>query len=180
MLAINVLLGILLILIAINDILFYRIEDELIVALLCTFLVFACWRDPNNVSLYPLLYAVIFFFIGAVCNAFGMIGGGDVKMMSALLLFDPDMTELIFVMSISGLVVGAIYYFFGRYISRIRSLLLLSVFSKKECSILYKMLFPSLLYLNREDVAADDTRSLQMKIPYGVVISVGNLLVLCR
>lgn len=179
MFIINSLLVVFLILIAINDILFYRIEDEFIVALLCTFILFTCFIDRST-GVWSLLYAVIFFFVGAICNSLGMIGGGDVKMMSTLLLFDPNITDLVFVMSVAGLVVGAIYYFAGRYISKIRHALLLSVFSKKECSILYKMLFPSLLYLNRDDVVADDPRGLKMKIPYGVVISVGNLLVLCR
>ncbi|MDR1334091.1 MAG: hypothetical protein LBJ71_02640, partial [Holosporaceae bacterium] len=74
------LFGIILLIISIGDFLFFRIEDEYIIALVVLYAISYVSGVLGGNFTYGLMIATITFFVTLVMNHLGLIGGGDVKM----------------------------------------------------------------------------------------------------
>lgn len=70
------------------DLRFMRIPDVLSLAAVALFAVFAVLQTPPDLW-FRLVTALVVFLAGFTAFAFRMVGGGDVKFLSALMLFVP-------------------------------------------------------------------------------------------
>src|SRR5437588_9932353 len=71
---------------AINDLLHYEIPDMSSVALVAAFLVMATYL-PLSLSAWHALAGLATFLVAALLFAFGICGGGDVKLLGATALW---------------------------------------------------------------------------------------------
>ncbi|WP_170336925.1 A24 family peptidase [Ruegeria arenilitoris] len=85
-----VLIAPLLVIMALHDLKNLKISNILVLILLFTFLLSAPFYLSFQESMHRFLGALIVFALGAIGFAFRLWGGGDVKAISALVLFIPS------------------------------------------------------------------------------------------
>lgn len=178
------LLGIALIVVALNDFLFYRIEDETVWAL-CGIYALSCILGISGHNFLNGLYvAVGVFVVTFIMNRFDLIGGGDVKLLFPLLLFaESYFNEFLMGVSVGGLVLALAYMIGGRKICDFRKKIikrLLQVEKKYKKNFFLNLV---LLSLGRIDSGSAtltyNARSIwQQEIPYGVALSCGAFCVM--
>ena len=100
--------GTILLIISINDFLFFRIENEYVIFLLCLYLIsyisgISGSNFLNALKVFALVFAVTCFF-----NRYNMIGGGDIKLLFPMLLFAEDNVQAFLI----GISIGGINYHF--------------------------------------------------------------------
>jgi Flp pilus assembly protein protease CpaA len=176
--------GIILLIISINDFLFFRIEDEYLIALIILYIA-SCITGISGENFYNgLMTASITFIITLIMNHCGLIGGGDVKMLfPIILLSENNLLTFLIGISIGGAVLSIIYIILGRQIFFLRRKIVsyLCFFKKKKNK--FKFLNVILLSLNRIDkriVALKQYTfsAVRQEIPYGIAISCGGFYVI--
>lgn len=189
LIAVSAVFGVILAIISVNDFLFFRIENEYVLALTILY-VFSCLCGVFGQNILSgILSAVAVFTVCFVMNQYGLIGGGDVKLFVPLLLFAEDNWSTFFLgMSFGGLFLGIIYYLAPRKIFLLRRKIVLSLYILKKN---HKNLWPlnfvllSLYRISRKAVAFSRYKGDAMKqeIPYGIALACGGFSLLwdwCR
>lgn len=178
------LFGIVLLIISINDFLFFRIENENIQAIFVLYVISCILGVSGGNFLFGLIIACGVFVITWALNQYDLIGGGDVKLLFPIILFsENNLTAFVMGISISGLLLSFIYMIFGKsiFFLRRRIVTLLCIFYKKEKKLaLLKIVLLSLGRITRKAVSLKQCASnnLKQEIPYGIVLSCGGFCVI--
>ncbi len=171
-----------LIVISLNDFMFFRIENEYVLFLLLLYAVSYIFGISGQNFSEALSIACITFAFCFVLNQFNLIGGGDVKLLIPLVLFaENNVFEFIWGTAVGGLVLALIYIFFGKQVAFLRRKLFIifSVLKKKKIRFLRFVLL-SLYKIKARSVKfnAGDTDALKQEVPYGVALSCGGFFVI--
>ncbi len=96
---------------AFTDLTRYRIPNGLVVAIVIVFAVGAAFNFAWPALAWSAAAAVGMFLLGAGLFAFGLFGGGDVKLIAAMALWTgvADLPRFLFVMSAAGGLLGVIW-----------------------------------------------------------------------
>lgn len=95
---------------AISDITRYRIPNTIVYAIVAAFAVSAIFNFAWPAIAWPVLAGVVMFLLGAGLFAFGLFGGGDVKLLAAMALWTSfaDLPRFLLVMAAAGGLIGLI------------------------------------------------------------------------
>jgi Flp pilus assembly protein protease CpaA len=180
------LFGLILMLVCINDFLFFRIEDELIIALLTLYAVSClCCISGKNIIVGSAT-AIIVFLITWGLNRFNFIGGGDVKLLFPLILFaENDVSSFFLTVSVAGIALCIVYMCCGRRIFLFRKKLVTNLLRKKNTKHNpndHNILNIALLSLHRITVNSaalkrNNVAVFKQEIPYGIALSLGGFYV---
>lgn len=179
-----VLFGIILLIIAINDFLFFRIEDEPVCALFGLYVVSCFCGILGNDLFYTLAVAVAIFLVTLALNHLNLLGGGDVKLLfPMILLSEGKLSTFLIGVSIAGIILSLCYVSLGKYIFifRKKTVLKLLNFRKKRKKIfLLNIVLLSLSRIsNRTAVLTYHVTSVwRQEIPYGVALAYGGFCVI--
>jgi Flp pilus assembly protein protease CpaA len=177
-------MGTILLIISINDFLFFRIENEYILALLTLYAISCVAGISGDNFLNVLAIAVITFVITAILNHYNAIGGGDVKMLfPMILLCENNLAGFFFGMGIGGAFLAMMYVMFGKaiFFFRKKAINLLWFFRKKQNqSRLLNIILLSLDRIDKKVVVLGKyvTDIMKQEIPYGIAISCGGFYVI--
>lgn len=183
-LVVCVLLGIVLVIVSLNDFLFYRIEDETIWALLGLYALSCVLGVSGHNFLNGLYIAVGSFIITLIMNRFDLIGGGDVKLIFPLLLFaESSFDAFLWGVSVGGVLLSLIYILSGRIVSDFRKKIVKKLLKIRRNHKKNPFLNLVLLSLSRIDhgsaVLMYNSKSVwRQEIPYGVALSCGAFCVI--
>lgn len=141
---------------AIGDLRHYRISNNLVIAVVACFAVFAIASWSWILLAWSIAAAVCLFVVGAILFALGLFGGGDTKLIAAMALWTPfaDLPRFLLVMTASGGVLG-IVWLVRRQRARKASAAAVATVSG--------------------DVAASSAPTIPNKLPYGVAIAIAGL-----
>lgn len=178
------LVGIILLIISLNDFLFYRIEDESIWILIGIY-VLSCILGVSGHNFWSGFFiASGAFIVTLIMNRFGLIGGGDVKLLFPLILFaESYFYEFLVGVSVGGVILSLTYMLEGRRICNLRKKIIRKISNIKKNHSKNFFLNVVLLSLDRiDDMDATLTYSAkniwQQEIPYGVALSCGAFCVM--
>ena len=179
---------VLMIIIGINDFLFFRIEDENVLALLLLYVISCFLGISGDNLLMSLSVASGVFILAFIMNQFNLIGGGDVKFLFPLVLFsENNLADLMLSVSIVGLVLAMFYLFAREKVDKLRKIIIAKISNNKTW-----LLNIALLSLNRIKVSrlVDDKNAsvkkkrilsfkslMKQEIPYGLALSCGGIYV---
>lgn len=171
----------LLLIVGINDFLFFRIENEYVVALLFLYIVAYIFGLAGSNFFEACLIATAVFGISFVLNQFNLIGGGDVKLLVPLILFtENNWLGFVFATAISGSIVSLLYVLFQKQIFNLRKSINEGLFKikKKKFRILNIALL-SLYRISKKSISAEKQNIdvWHQEIPYGVALSFGGIFV---
>jgi prepilin peptidase CpaA len=95
---------------AISDITRYRIPNAIVYAIVAAFAVGAIFNFAWPAIAWPVLAAFVMFLLGAGLFAFGLFGGGDVKLLAAMALWTSfaDLPRFLLVMAAAGGLIGLV------------------------------------------------------------------------
>ena len=101
---------ILLIAAAASDITRYRIPNTIVYAIVAAFAVGAIFNFAWPAIVWPVLAGVAMFLFGALLFAFGLFGGGDVKLIAAMALWTgfADLPRFLLIMGAAGGLLGLV------------------------------------------------------------------------
>ena len=101
---------ILLIAAAVSDIMRYRIPNIIVYAIVAAFAVGAVFNFAWPAIVWPVLAGVAMFLLGAGLFAFGLFGGGDVKLIAAMALWTSfaDLPRFLLIMGAAGGLIGLV------------------------------------------------------------------------
>ncbi|HEX6118262.1 MAG TPA: prepilin peptidase [Dongiaceae bacterium] len=96
---------------AFTDLARYRIPNVLVAAIVIIFAIGAAFNFAWPALAWSAAAAIGMFLLGAGLFAFGLFGGGDVKLIAAMALWTgvADLPRFLFVMSAAGGLLGAIW-----------------------------------------------------------------------
>ncbi|MDR0580742.1 MAG: prepilin peptidase [Holosporaceae bacterium] len=179
-----VVFGILLLIISVGDFLFFRIENEYVLALMVLYIISCISGISGNNFCNGLTTAIVIFAVTFGLNRFNLIGGGDVKLLFPLILFsESNLSTFLIGISIGSVVLAIAYLLFSRQIFFMRRKIVgsLYIFSKKQNKP--RLLNFALLSLSRIDKRIVALRkytfnAVKREIPYGVAISFGGFCVI--
>ncbi|MCE2950937.1 MAG: prepilin peptidase [Alphaproteobacteria bacterium] len=150
------------------DFLFFKIPNEIIIFIICLFLI--------KIALFelPLVdYKPFFCFVGALLVGYGLyffriVGAGDVKLIAAVSLWTSQINyfSFLFMMAVAGGVLSALFYFFSPQLTAVRVLLL----GKLENT---KLFGPISSEVNER--LYEKEASSKIVVPYGIAIFLGSL-----
>ncbi len=168
--------------IAFNDFMFFRIENEYVLFLLLLYSVSYCFGVSGQNLSQAVQMAGISFVICFVLNQFDLIGGGDVKLLVPLILFaENDIFNFILGTSIGGLVVAIIYMFFDKRVISVRKKLFSKFLEwKRENFKFLRFVLLSLYKIKASSVRFErnDAGVLKQEMPYGLALSCGGFFVI--
>lgn len=174
--------AVVMLIIALNDFMFFRIENEYVLFLLLLYTVsYFLGISGQNLS-EAVQVACITFVICFLLNQFGLIGGGDVKLLVPLILFaENDIFNFILGTSVGGLIVALIYIFCEQGVINIRKKLF-SIFLKykKEKFKFLRFVLLSLYKIRASSVKFEKNGAgvLKQEMPYGLALSCGGFFVI--
>lgn len=167
--------------IAINDLLFFRIEDSVVILSIMLYCLI-CFVGIIDWSLYALSIGSIFFISSAIFNRLNMLGGGDVKLLFGIgLLVSPDMFAFFLALSFVSVVAVSVYIFCGHTIEKFRAYYAIKIFRWKN-NIMKRIIFPSACKINKHELLSDIKKhkssecAFKQEIPYGVILSISALI----
>lgn len=175
---------IILIIISVNDFLFFRIENEYVLSLIALYGIAYLLKISGHNFAESAIIATVTFAISVILNHFNLIGGGDVKLLFPLILFaDYNIITFVIGMSISGLILSVIYFFIGRNILFLRKKIMSNIDALyKNCnnSVLLNIALLSFHRIDPEEVELSQRvfNSMRQEIPYGIALSCGGLCVM--
>lgn len=174
--------AVVLLIIALNDFMFFRIENEYVLFLFLLYVISCCFGVSGQNFADAFKIACVTFAICFVLNQFNFIGGGDVKLLVPLILFsENNLIEFIWGTAIGGLVIAAIYMSFGEKVSNLRKKLFF-IFCKwkKEKIRFLRFVLLSLFKIKAKSVkfGINNTDMLKQEVPYGVALSCGGFFVI--
>lgn len=174
-----VLFGILLIIVSLNDFLFYRIEDEVVLSLIGLYILSCILGVSGGNFLSGLYMAITGFIVTLIMNRFNLIGGGDVKLLFPLLLFSEKyFNEFLIGVSLGGVVLALAYIFMGQKICDFRKKTikkLQQITKKHNKTHILNLVLLSLSRIDNEEVALTYKikNVWRQEIPYGLALSCG-------
>lgn len=178
------LLAVILLLISVNDFLFFRIEDEYNAAM-CVLYITACIFGISGKNfLIGFATAVVVFFITLAMNHRDMIGGGDVKMLFPMILFaENNLYTFALNVSVAGVFVSLAYILFGKHIYGYRRKIVLSLMKFRKNNKKNRLLNIALLSLgritNRTSALTYRVENVwRQEVPYGIALSYGGFCVI--
>ncbi len=174
--------AVVLLIIALNDFLFFRIENEYVLALILLYAVSYCFGVSGQNFAEALRITCITFAICFVLNQLNFIGGGDVKLLVPLIMFaENNVFNFIWGTAIGGLILALAYIFCGKMIAsfRRRLFIIFSVLKKKKIRFL-RFILLSFYKINTRSVKFEvsNTDVLKQEVPYGVALSCGGFFVI--
>lgn len=178
------LLGIVLLIVSLNDFLFYRIEDEAVWALVGIYALSCILGISGHNFLNGFCIAVGVFIITLIMNQLDLIGGGDVKLLFPLLLFaESYFNAFLTGVSIGGIILSLTYIFAGRKVCNFRKKIvkkLLRVRKKRKQNLFLNFALLSLSRIDhRSAILTYNAKNIwQQEIPYGVALSCGAFCVM--
>jgi Flp pilus assembly protein protease CpaA len=178
------LFGVILLIICVGDFLFFRIENEYVLALMVLYLISCVGGISGGNFSHGLAMAIITFLITLLLNYFHLIGGGDVKLLFPVILFsENDLSAFLWGLSIGGAFLAFVYLFFSRQIFFIRRNLIrfLYILNKKQNkSRLLSFALLSLSRIDKKIVALRKYRfsAMRQEVPYGIAIACGGFCVI--
>lgn len=178
------LFSLILLIISINDFLFFRIEDEYVLMLLflCVLLFGFSSVEINFVQGLQAAFAA--FIIGFLLNRYNLLGGGDVKLLfPVLILSGSEWLSFFFWTSIWGFVLACSYALFNRQIFFLRRRLILFLHSlrrKHKAPRILNFILLSFARVGKKSTALRRYRNdiLKLEIPYGLAITGGGFAVI--
>lgn len=174
--------AVILLIISVNDFLFFRIENEYVISLLVLYILSCVFHVSGNNFTDAAKITAIVFLISFLLNQLNLIGGGDVKLLVPLLLFsENNMYDFILGTSLGGLAVSTIYMFFRDGITDLRRKIFFAARNRKKKKFrLLSFVLLSLYRINKRSAAFKCSRAglLKQEIPYGVALSCGGLFVI--
>jgi prepilin peptidase CpaA len=95
---------------ALSDVTRYRIPNAIVYAIAAAFAVGATANFAWPAIVWPVLAGVAMFLLGAVLFAFGLFGGGDVKLVAAMALWTgfADLPRFLLIMGAAGGLLGLV------------------------------------------------------------------------
>lgn len=101
---------VLLVIAAVSDITRYRIPNAIVYAIVAAFAVGAIFNFAWPAIVWPVLAGVAMFLLGALLFAFGLYGGGDVKLIAAMALWTgfADLARFLLIMAAAGGLIGLV------------------------------------------------------------------------
>jgi prepilin peptidase CpaA len=95
---------------AVSDIARYRIPNAIVYAIVAAFAVGAAFNFAWPAIVWPVLAGVAMFLLGALLFAFGLFGGGDVKLVAAMALWTgfADLPRFLLIMGAAGGLLGLV------------------------------------------------------------------------
>lgn len=95
---------------AVSDITRYRIPNTIVYAIVAAFAVGAIANFAWPAIVWPVLAGVAMFLLGAGLFAFGLFGGGDVKLVAAMALWTgfADLPRFLLIMGFAGGLIGLV------------------------------------------------------------------------
>lgn len=175
---------IILIIVSLNDFLFFRIENEYVLALIILYSVSCLCNISGHNFVEAATIATVTLVISIILNQLNLIGGGDVKLLFPLILFaDSDTCTFVMGMSISGLILSLIYLFYGRNILFLRKKLIShldAIYKNCKSPVLLNISLLSFRRIAPEEIEFDqcEVNSMKQEIPYGIALSCGGLCVM--
>lgn len=167
-----------LLIISLNDFLFFRIEDEAIIFLIGLY-VLSCIFGVSGVHFIFAFKIMIGVFIGTyILNQLNLIGGGDVKLLIPLVLFAESNLDKFFIgVSIMGLVLCLFYMAFGKNIFKIRQKIIKNLMKRKNNFKLLNVVLLSFSRINKKKIASEQyiKDAFRQEIPYGIALSGGGI-----
>jgi len=160
--------------VALYDMMFYKIPNILVLALTLLaipHLVFFAKHD----SLYLTLgISISFLMIGFICTRFGWMGAGDAKLLSvsALWVAPTHIPAMILVMAIFGAFLALVYMTLGAQIDHLRKNLICFTHPLMSKIPVLKD------YYQNEFIPSHSSHKLKTPIPYGVAISLALVYIL--
>ncbi|MDR3186979.1 MAG: A24 family peptidase [Holosporaceae bacterium] len=176
--------GAVLLIISVNDFLFFRIENEYTLFLLGLYLLSCAFGMSGHNFLSALQAFVAIFAISWIFNRRNLIGGGDIKLLCPLLLFsENNVPAFLLGISISGIVASLFYLFLGRQIFFLRRKMVVSLYvlnKNSHKSFFLNIVLLSLSRIDKRMVALKRciTSAMKQEIPYGIVLSCGGFCVM--
>jgi len=151
---------------AVSDLARYRIRNKVVYAIVAAFAVGAVADLAWPALGWSVLAGVVMFAIGAVLFAFGVFGGGDVKLVAAMALWTgfADLPRFLLVMTAAGGVLGLVWL--------IKRRLRPVVFAAEAAPASDAAEGPSSADPSHESAPA---QKIPNRIPYGVAIAIAGL-----
>lgn len=174
--------AVVLIVIALNDFMFFRIENEYVLFLFLLYVVSYIFDVSGQNFAEACKIACITFAICFVLNQFNFIGGGDVKLIVPLILFaENNIFDFIWGTAVGGLIVALVYVFCGKKVITLRKKLFIifSELKKKKIRFLRFVLL-SFYKIKARSVKFEvsNTDVLKQEVPYGVALACGGFFVI--
>lgn len=174
--------AVVLIVIALNDFMFFRIENEYVLFLFLLYAVSYCFGVSGQNFVEAVWIACIIFAICFVLNQFNFIGGGDVKLLVPLILFaENNIFEFIWGTAVGGLILALAYIFCRKKVSDLRRkmFIIFSIWKKKKFRFLRFVLLSSYkIKASSVKFEVNNTDVLRQEVPYGVALSCGGFFVI--
>lgn len=170
-----------LLIVSINDFLFFRIEDEIVITLLILYGVSCLIGESGGNFANGIIVALVIGVITIILNRFNMIGGGDVKLLFPLILFaENHLSDFALGTAFSGFLLSIIYISFGKKIFFFRRKILHKIDGyhkggNKCASLKYILLSYSKINKKIVDAKCYADDALKQEIPFGVALSFGSL-----
>ncbi|MBE6447354.1 MAG: hypothetical protein E7015_02585 [Alphaproteobacteria bacterium] len=171
----------LLIVVSINDFLFFRIENEYVLMMISLYGLSYLFGVSGNNFYEAFKISIAVFSISFVMNQFNLIGGGDVKFLFPLILFaENHWFEFIWGTAIGGIILAIAYICFRKEIFSLRMRIIKCLFDiKKKKSRVLRLILLSLFRIKKSSAMSEkcDIDPWKQEIPYGVALSCGGMLV---
>lgn len=167
--------------ICVNDFLFFRIENSVVVGVIVYYCLLLISGKMECSILYSISIASFLFVVSLILNHFDLLGGGDVKLLFGIGLLIPSrLFEFFCALSIMSMLMIFMYSFCNKKIGKIRAYYAIKVFRLKN-QFIKKICFPSVMEITRGELMKDlkflkhNNSILKQEIPYGVILSIGSI-----
>ncbi len=171
----------LLIIISLNDFIFFRIENEYVLTLLILYGISCFFNVSGSNFIQACTVVIAVSIVTFLLNHFNLIGGGDVKLLIPLLLFvENDWWNFILGTSVGGIIISFFYIFLRKRIFYFRHKIISILFQIKKKKIrLLRFILLSLYKISERSIKSEklDNDPWRQEIPYGVALSCGGILV---
>lgn len=152
---------------ALYDFMFYKIPNSLVLALFVLAIPHLVFHMPLSTIALTLGIALTLLILGFICNKFGWMGAGDVKLLSvAVLWIDPQhVPALILVMALFGGFLAVVFLSIPTLIDNIRLVVIQATRPMmNKTPILAR-------YYEADFIPAHVPEKMKTPIPYGVAIA---------
>lgn len=175
-------LSFVLLIIAINDFLFFRIENESILCLFVLYIFSCVFGISGSNFIFGFYTAFAVSIVLFVLNQFELIGGGDVKLVFPLLLFsENNISDFLIGTSVAGLVLSVFFIIFQKRIILLRKKVInfIKRYKTKNKSKFLNIVLLSSRRISIKSISLSCASSaLKQEIPYGVALACGSFYVI--
>ncbi len=161
--------------IALNDFLFFRIPNMLILTLIGLFVAKLVFLQTLEESYFPLIVFVVSITVGFMLYAFKFVGAGDAKFLAVTAMWASEMNLLAFflIIGLAGGLVALLYLFMERPINAVRAYALSILPAKLQNDVgTVNANVPT----GTKQGKSKKTTLQKRSIPYGVPVFIGCLI----